>query len=76
MIVCTGEDCRARWGADGIGDIAVIEQHPVLGDAVEVGSVVDAVAVSRNCLGRMIIAWDQYLASLRDLRHDEDDIGA
>lgn len=64
VVVRAAEHGGARRRADAVGDVAVVEAHALVGDAVEVGRAVDAGAVARDGLGRVVV------------RHDEDDVGA
>lgn len=59
MIIRSSQDRRPRRGTDRVGNIAVVELHPLRGKPVNVGGVVDASAVGTDRLGRMVVGKDE-----------------
>ena len=59
MVVGAGQNRRATGGADGVADIAVVHPHALLGQAVDVGGLVDAMPVTADGLGRMVVGHDE-----------------
>ena len=55
VAVGPGQDRRAAWSADRVGAEAVVEAHPLLGDAVEVGRLVDPAAVAAHGVGCVVV---------------------
>ena len=62
MTVLAREDAGAAGCADGVGGKYPIHAHPLFGDAVEVGRLVDLAAVTTDGLSGVVI------------RHDEEDV--
>jgi hypothetical protein len=56
VVVRSREDRGARGGTDGVGHVAVIEEHTFFGDAIQVGRVIDPRAIAADGLGRVVVA--------------------
>src|SRR5262249_23134844 len=56
--IFAGEDGRPAGGADGIGDQATVEAHPLPGDAVDLRCLVDFAAVGADGVGGVIVGHD------------------
>ena len=63
MRVEPGENDAAARRADGIGDETVGEERAALGDAVDVGRLVDLAPIGADGVGGVIVG------------HDENDVG-
>ena len=59
MVVGAGQNRRAAGGANGVADIAVVHPHALLGQTVDVGGLVDAMPVTADGLGRMVVGHDE-----------------
>ena len=64
MVVGAGQDCCSTGRADGVADVAVVHPHAFIGQAVDVGGVVNAVSVAADGLGCMVVG------------HDEENVGS
>ena len=77
MIVCTSEDGGSGGGTDGVGDVAVVEEHTVFGDTVEVGGMVETVTIGGNGSDRMVVAEEGQVLRPMGMdysRHDEENV--
>ena len=63
VVVGAGQDAGPARLAQGVGAEAVVESHPLSSDAVEVGGLVDAAAITAHGVGGVIVG------------HDEEDVG-
>src|ERR1017187_2414973 len=59
MAVLAGEDRRPAWAADRIDAEAVVEPQTRLGQAVEVGRLVDPAAIRADRVRRVVITHDE-----------------
>lgn len=55
MAMSAGQNHCPAGRADGIGAEAVIKSHALIGNAVEVGGLVDSSAVAAHGMGGMVI---------------------
>ena len=59
MGVGAGEDCCAGGRADAVVDVAVVEAHSFLGEAVEVRGVVYAGAIAGESFAGVVVGHDE-----------------
>ena len=67
VVVGAAEDGCSAGRADGVGAIAMVESHAFVGDAIQVGSLVDAAAVGAYGMSSVVIRHDEH--EVRRLRH-------
>lgn len=63
VVVGARQDGCATRGTYRVGYVAMVEQHSLPGETIDVWSLVDASAIRANRLGSMVV------------RHDEEDVG-
>ena len=66
VAVLAGEDHAAAGRADGVRAEAVVEAHALLGDAVDVGRLVDLAAIGADGVRGMVVRHD--VQDVRTLR--------
>ena len=60
VAVFAGQDTGPTWTTDRVGAKVCLEQSAFLGNAVDVGSMIDLGTISRDGLGGVIIRKDEY----------------
>lgn len=56
MVVSAGEDGSSGWSADGVCDVAMVEEHTLSGDTVEIRRMIDAGPIAADSFRRMVIS--------------------